>query len=530
MNTKKLLTNFTYYFFFAVAPSTLAQTLAPVTENVKYDFKVAASQKDQLALINLWMYNKSTGNPISQFAQYPQLTASMIINDGYLYITKFKEIVPSKQQLYVYNARTGEYYGLVDIEGLDTEEYNMRLFEDIGRVTNGSQDTYIMSGYNSRYYSTDYPEFLESEDNRRIYFGYLDFPDPMKPTVSDMISCQLLPDLTNRDQFMKAYTVNDFSVRYSKSTGTRASETYPYSYSASQFNDVSKYSTKDLSKSDLNCINARTGLYEEIFKYKSSSGGLQHYTYSVNLVPVFTSDASFNVKSTQLVYNTSIFKTIVNRSDNGTTLNNPVLAADKSLLNSYPELSDPLPLDETAIHTGNAVAMFKLNGDAYIVYASRADKVTRFRLVSFPNMAHHGFDGSELLWEFPKNGFETTDLTTESGENITGIAINKSTIGDYEVADIYLYAQGQGLAAYRVGPANTTTGILDVESNDNSQVKWALTNRTLVVSGAEQVVDIYNLQGTLVLKSQLQSIDLSDLQTGVYIARAGASVYKFILK
>jgi hypothetical protein len=86
------------------------------------------------------------------------------------------------------------------------------------------------------------------------------------------------------------------------------------------------------------------------------------------------------------------------------------------------------------------------------------------------------------------------------------------------------------LAAYRVGPANTTTGILDVESNDNSQVKWALTNRTLVVSGAEQVVDIYNLQGTLVLKSQSQSIDLSDLQTGVYIARAGASVYKFILK
>jgi hypothetical protein len=528
MNTKKLLTNFTYYLLFAVAPSTLAQTSAPVTENVKYDFKVAANQTDQLALVNLWMYNKSTGNPISQFAQYPQLTASMIINDGYLYIPKFKETVPSKQQLYVYNARTGEYYGLVDIEGLDTEEYNMRLFEDIGRVTNGSQDTYIMSGYNSRYYSTDYPEFLESEANRRIYFGYLDFPDPMKPTVSDMISCQLLPDLTNRDQFMKAYTVNDFSVRYSKSTGTRASETYPFSYLASQFNDVSKYSTKGLSKSDLAYINARVGHYEEIFKYKPNSGGFQHYIASTN--PVFTSDASFNIKNAQVNYNDIMFGfCIVNRSDNGTTLNNPVLATSGELTKSA-YVSDPLPLDETAIHTGNAVAVFKLNGDAYIVYASRADTVTRFRLVTFPNIAKFNLDGSELLWEFPKNGFETTDLTTESGENITGIAINKSTIGDYEIADIYLYAQGQGLAAYRVGPANTTTGILDVESNDNSQVKWALTNRTLVVSGAEQVVDIYNLQGTLVLKSQSQSIDLSDLQTGVYIARAGASVYKFILK
>jgi hypothetical protein len=508
-------------------PIAVAQTSVPVTENVKYSSKIVPNQTEQLALVNLWMYNKSTGNPISQFAQYPQLTASMIINDGYLYITKFKEIVPSKQQLYVYNARTGEYYGLVDIEGLDTEEYNMRLFEDIGRVTNGSQDTYIMSGYNSRYYSTDYPGFLESEDNRRIYFGYLDFPDPMKPTVSDMMSCQLLPNLTDRDQFMNAYTVNDFSVRYSKSTGTRASETYPFSYLASQFNDVSKYSTDGLSKSDLEYINARVGLNEEVFKYKPKSGGFQHYISSSN--PVFTSDASFNIKNTQVIYNDIMISySIVNRSDNGTTLNNPVLAADVSIT-SLPDVSDPLPLDETAIHTGNAVAMFKLNGDAYIVYASRADKITRFRLVTFPNIAKFKLDGSELLWEFPKNGFETTDLTTESGENITGIAINKSTIGDYEVADIYLYAQGQGLAAYRVGPASVTNGVFDIQY-DNVQVSWQISDRKLYVDGINAAVDIYNMQGALVLKSQSTTIDLSNLQTGVYIARAGASVYKFAIQ
>lgn len=509
MNNKKI---FFLTTSLLIAPAILAQTESPATDNYPYETKQVSNTS--IRLMNLWMRDKSTGNQIEHFAQYPQITASMLVNDGYLYIPKFKETIPSNQQLYVYNAQTGEYLGLVDVKGLDTDKYGMRLFEDIGRFKNGSEDPFIMSGFNSRYYSEQNPEFIDDVNNQVLMFGYLDFPSPLEPTVNEAYSYKIMPNLKDRT-FFKAYSLSDLKAQYSGSS-TRTSDSRVFNILGSGFYDESKY-TMTSSETDLKL---RQNFYEERFKVD----GINEAHYDESDTYSFPAEGLSNVKSKFVNYDgITIIKLLVNQSDNGSKLNNPsILYNNKNYI-----YSGPLSLDETAKHTGDAIAAFQLNDLWYIVYASRADEITRFRLVTFAK-DKNSLDGSELLWEFPKNGFQTTDLTTESGENITAITVSKSKVNDYEVADIYLYAQGQGLAAYRVGSAEVVAGVSDLEAaNENATL--SLDGHQLTVSGNE-AVDIYNAQGSLVLKSHAASIDLSGLQNGVYIARSGSSAYKFVLK
>jgi hypothetical protein len=491
----------------ATAHEAIGQNAAPsVQSSVQYN-KVTLDDGTQLQVSNVWMYDKSMNNALDHFGKYPQATASLLVNNGYLYVTKFKETFPSNQELYVYNAMTGEYIDTVEVGGLDIDTYGMRLFEDMGWAfsTNTNpvdSEPVLISGWNCRPTDTEYQKYISESDNQNVLFCALDLSEPLKPTVKVVTPSPILPYVTSKsDRNIIPYlSINDLSpMIYANNPGE-------YRATANTFID-SSYSITTKSSEE---IRNRIGCTVEIFRGTTI------------FKPVYVQDALYRTKSRGVYFFSSIYNILTNFCDNGTEKMNPrILYGTK--------MQDPLPLDETAVHTGNAIAVFTLYDQKYIVYASRADEVTRFRVVSFPHYDDKTFDGSELLWELPQDGFQTTDLTAENGENITSAYVNTSTLDDgSQVADIYLYAQGQGMAMYRIENATITTGVENIAVTPTT---ISVQGKTLNIDAADgSVTSVYNMQGSLVLNSTQKHIDLSALSSGVYIARCGSQTAKFTLK
>jgi hypothetical protein len=492
----------------ATAHEAIGQNAAPsVQSSVQYN-KVTLDDGTQLQVSNVWMYDKSMNNALDHFGKYPQATASMLVNNGYLYVTKFKEIFPSNQELYVYNAMTGEYIDTVEVGGLDIDTYGMRLFEDLAWAVSPrgeiDPEPVLMSGWNYRPTDTEYQNYISKTDNQNVLLCAIDFSNSLKPTVTDISEIQILPSLTTTADrsIIPLLSINDLSPTISGSNSGY------YRATANTFIDQSYKITSKSSDE----IRKRTGCAVEPFKVPMIT--------SVSKT-VFYNDALYRTKSRGIFYFSNIFNLLTNYCDNGTEKMNP------RIMNGT--VSDPLPLDETAVHTGNAIAVFTLYDQKYIVYASRADEVTRFRVVSFPHYDDKTFDGSELLWELPQDGFQTTDLTAENGENITSAYVNTSTLDDgSQVADIYLYAQGQGMAMYRIENATITTGVENIAVTPTT---ISVQGKALNIDAADgSVTSVYNMQGSLVLNSTQKHIDLSALSSGVYIARCGSQTAKFTLK
>lgn len=510
----------------ATAHEAIGQNAAPsVQSSVQYN-KVTLDDGTQLQVSNVWMYDKSMNNALDHFGKYPQATASMLVNNGYLYVTKFKETFPSNQELYVYNAMTGEYIDTVEVGGLDIDTYGMRLFEDLAWANSTRYETdslppepVLISGWNCRPTDAEYQKYISEEDNQVVLMCPMDFSDPLNPKAIKVDQATLVPLLTSASdrKIIPYLTINDLTPEMSnkKSGDYRVIGT---SFLEPSYTIKTNASTK---------ISHRAGFFEEIYRSDNTSKTSDYR---------FITNAKYRTKSRLIHFDGSIFNILVNFCDNGSQhigpciLNNScTLSTSEASVNSS-DISQALTLDdETAVHTGNAIAVFTLYDQKYIVYASRADEVTRFRVVSFPQYEKKKFDGSELLWELPQDGFQTTDLTAENGENITSAYVNTSTLDDgSQVADIYLYAQGQGMAMYRIENATITTGVENIAVTPTT---ISVQGKALNIDAADgSVTSVYNMQGSLVLNSTQKHIDLSALSSGVYIARCGSQTAKFTLK
>lgn len=491
--------------------------------DVSYDSFSLADGSD-LEIVNVWTYDNALGNGLNHFAQYPQLSAPMVVRNGYLYIPKFKESLPSNQELYIFDAKTGEYITTAEIEGLNTDAYGMRVFENI-ITTLGTDEDVLISGWNTRIEDADYKTYIAKTANQTLETVYLDFSDPLKPKAGSIVSAPVLHAITaSADRaFIKSLSINDFTV-----VGAYSQDKGRYTLVANTLLSSSYNITSTTSSYAKN----RRGFGREKFKF-------ENYAYVKNNSKQFSaySDDSYRLKTRALSLKPSVSDgwMVANFADSDSKLNNPRLIYTKGSAegNYTATISEQLPLDETAKHTGNAIEYFQLNGEYYLVYASRADDITRFTIATFPTAArdkiesNSNFDGLQVIWQVPKDGFATTDRTY-NGENITTAYVKKSTTKDgNEIADLYLYAQGQGMAAYRIGKQLINTGVRNI-TDENATIN--ITGKTLTVSRMVQPsVVIYNTQGAEVLTTNQAQTDLSSLQPGLYIARCGTATRKLLL-
>ena len=95
--------------------------------------------------------------------------------------------------------------------------------------------------------------------------------------------------------------------------------------------------------------------------------------------------------------------------------------------------------------------------------------------------------------------------------------------------DLYVYAPGAGVGAYRIETNSSTQNSIVAIDNSDIQIKW--TNGLLHFGSSDfddQSVKIYSATGQMVMISEIRDgvADLNELSAGFYVAETPAGTYK----
>jgi hypothetical protein len=462
----------------------------------------ATNSGNKYSITNLWMYDASQGNPLDHTTKYPQLNAQLLVTDGALFIPKFKEGEKSWQYFYEFNASNGDQY----VGYARHSDERCFSFVNVGKVVNSEDKMYSLSNWNTR--------FTQSKETSEIVCRLVNHRTDVSP--------EQLPTTLEVDVYLNKATT----------TLTEFIKTASYYDMKLVKEDDNSYciyanglSSKEYTVDDKASLVARSGCFVERFDVAGlvdDSKVNADYSYVVGI-----SGEDFRKKSgsailpyTKDVYPQYILMNVCGKSAPYLIEKQTKSATlDDQVISQFPIAGE---------NTGDAIAEFSLGEDHFVIYTSYAGDKTIFKVVSFPGYPS-SVEGMQTLWDLPNSeGFDTEGCASSNGETITSITVNKTTDEEgVEYADIYVYAQGRSLAAYRMTQSVSTTSVNSIIGSD-TDVKWLRNGEILTVSGTQlSNVEIFTVQGAKVIDSASDQVDLSSLANGVYVARCGSSVYKF---
>jgi hypothetical protein len=527
----------------------VAQNSAPIQEpSSTYPVKSTSSTDAstvRLLLTNIWKYDNSvSNNPINFNDKYPQLTTQILVYNSHIYIPKFKTEFPSAQKLYIFNAVTGEpeTENGVEVEGLGKDSNDGFLpFESILSNQVEPDNLYMVGAPNARISDESYKNNLIA--NPRIAWYNLDLTDALKPKAT-LFTTEYLYDeegIISAWDDLDKYSPLISRLSYSGFCAQRKQENYygllGCGLSSDDFTDLLK--TYKSSTSDQNSINRRSSFFIDIFVNEYSNFSKAYKPHFIEGKVIYDGDDTKKKYHTKFQFqpldenyyslsavNFHYLINFTNKSGESDVDYGPHLFTWRSTLKKVS--NEALGLDETSQIGGDAIHHFTLNDKHYLIYASKvtSDK-TFFKLVYLPDWddSTPSLSNAQEMWQIPAEGFKVNNPT--DGESITYVTTSKTTENDSEVVNIYLYAQGQALAAYSLKETSSNTGIIDMTA-DKDNIKLIIKDNYLIVSGNNDLsINIYNTLGSLVLSSLDNNIDLSKLTTGIYIAKCGSKVVKF---
>jgi hypothetical protein len=469
----------------------------------------ATNSGNKYSITNLWMYDASQENALNYKAQYPQLNAQLLVRDGKLFIPKFKNEKRTAQKFYEFDALTGDKY----TNNADNTSLSYRSFMNIGNVVN--EDTlYYVPNWNTRFDQYN-------DDNKKIRCSVAHYKT-LSPGTEDQLDrffmdADVVVNLDNTSVPSSKFVdnVSYYDIKLIKDGDNS------YSFYANGLTSKDSYST-----SSNDALKTRSGCFVERF----DATGICHDSYETNadysyVVGISGEDFRKKSGSAILPYTKDVYPQYILMNVCGK--NAPYLiekqsksaTLDDQVITQFPIAGE---------NTGDAIAEFSLGEDHFVIYTSYAGDKTIFKVVSFPGYPS-SVEGMQTLWDLPNSeGFDTEGCASSNGETITSITVNKTTDEEgVEYADIYVYAQGRSLAAYRMTQSVSTTSVNSVIGSD-TDVKWLRNGEILTVSGTQlSNVEIFTVQGAKVIDSASDQVDLSSLANGVYVARCGSSVYKF---
>ncbi len=489
---------------------------------------VVTYKKKDYVLTTLWKHdNSEANNPVNFVANGTMMASQMLAIGDYLYLPKFKTEYPSAQQFYVVNAWNGTVHDPVDV--LSADEFGSLPFESIGKVVNEvttDADEYFMVGApNARIKDEKYL----SAKGKTLPFAFykLDFSDPLNPKAT----------LSHSGDFYKSHDYDAYKVMYDNvSYGSYvALKTSSGDYRLFGRCIPTDSSVKKDWSNDINSrISNSSSLYFERMDAVSGSDTFKYPLDGIYLKSELTNWTKYAKNA--LLYVPNYMKDSFTKTNyffanfsNGGSSTRYVPSIAKCSGYQIIEITPLSSSSEDGKTVGNAITYFKFNNKYFLVYAAKvSDDTTNFKVVALPKCDDTtlSFEDAAVLWEVPFAVTDKTDSTT--GENLTS-ACALTRVSPYNTTgcvDIFLYAQGQGLGAFRLQlDADKETNAVSDITTDSAD--WSYDGNTLSANGA---ISVYNTLGARVISTADTQVDVSRLAAGIYIARCGTSTYKFVVK
>lgn len=153
----------------------------------------------------------------------------------------------------------------------------------------------------------------------------------------------------------------------------------------------------------------------------------------------------------------------------------------------------------------------KVNGQEMFIYSFNDDvaEFHNFAIVSNPN--DYNFADMEIMWKIPASGLGAVGNSYVSSIPATQANADGSM-------NLYIYTPSNGLGAYRIYDATSTSNI---ETEITKALSVKVVNRVATLSNVANVVNVYSTAGVLVATAcDTKSIDLNNLPCGVYVINA----------
>lgn len=173
---------------------------------------------------------------------------------------------------------------------------------------------------------------------------------------------------------------------------------------------------------------------------------------------------------------------------------------------------------------------FVHNGQVYAVYAKTNNSTdgSLFQLIKL-DASTGVYSDVTTIPDVPFVGPEQQYKAVQQMAVAKSVTVKNRADAATEATDLYVYAPGAGVGAYRIETKeDTSNGIVPVADAD-VQVKWI--NGQLQFGSSEfdgQSVKIYSATGQLVLTAEICNgiVDLNELSAGFYVAVTPAGTYK----
>lgn len=205
------------------------------------------------------------------------------------------------------------------------------------------------------------------------------------------------------------------------------------------------------------------------------------------------------------------------------------------MANAVPELytstdEEPIKLGFTQAEFCRGINLFVHNDKLYAVYAKTNNSTdgTQFQLIKLD--ASSGTH--ENVANFPMVPFSVKKPQYKAVQQMAvarPVTVKNRADAATEATDLYVYAPGAGVGAYRIETKeDTSNGIVPLADAD-VQVKWI--NGQLQFGSSDfdgQSVKIYSATGQMVIISEISDgiVDLNGLSAGFYVAVTAAGTYK----
>lgn len=203
--------------------------------------------------------------------------------------------------------------------------------------------------------------------------------------------------------------------------------------------------------------------------------------------------------------------------------------------NAVPELytstdEEPIKLGFTQAEFCRGIIPFVHNGQLYAVYAKTNNSTdgTQFQLIKLDASTGIHVD----VANFPKVPFSVKNPQYKAVQQMAvakPVAVKNRADAATEATDLYVYAPGAGVGAYRIETKeDTSNGIVSVADYD---IHVKCINGQLQFGSSDfdgQSVRIYSATGQLVLTAEICNgiVDLNGLSTGFYVAVTPVGTYK----
>lgn len=426
-----------------------------------------------LVLSSLWVRSENTGNGLCQPENGGQ-NRGMVIKDDIIYISYY-DYVNNIPHLNRYNALTGESLDSILIK-----------YDDFDKPSHALSDFNIDEAGNIYAINAGYIG-LSNEPDINLTLDLLDISNNNAKVIK-RYTC-VLPEKITQNQ----------RICFAKALGNVSTGDFTL-YSVLTYNEDNALA---ICRWEFNSSIDLCNAHKTIYTFSASPTAEDTRIYPLD-----------NSKPYYLIDNNTILPTLykarVSKGD---------FTADESF-------------NDTIDYSGNGMHIFKHGNTPMMIYGCNFKKEgSKFELIALPTNFLDGssdqvdtFNGITSLWKFPTNslGFNTKGT-------ISTLATTSSSISDngYPRTNLYIYSNGNGLAAYQISHY-TATG-----NNDNlinNQITWHYNNHEIKFSNNCNKISIYNINGTKVSeKFQSNTFETKSLPKGVYIVIADNIVFKIII-